>query len=41
MNVIPKLDLGSADPELKDFCAYFAKHRYELPRSQGCELLFF
>lgn len=30
MTLIPKFNLGSPDPELKDFCAYYARYRYTL-----------
>lgn len=30
MNLIPKFDLRNADPELKDFCAYYARYRHTL-----------
>lgn len=30
MTLIPKFNLGSSDPELRDFCAYYARYRYTL-----------
>lgn len=37
MNIIPKFDLGSKDPELNDFCAYYARYRHTLS-CQGTEV---